>query len=72
MTVDIIARCVQGKQVSVTDAMVKVNVPPYLLVVDLYGNIRAAETKIYVQHGRLDIHLTKVKKFKAKRATMQC
>ena len=54
-------RPVQGKDVGVTDAMLKINVPPFLLVVDFYEDVDAASAKTETAYGGVKIHLRKVR-----------
>ena len=52
---------VQGKDVSVSDAMLKINVSPFLLVLDFYDDVNAASAKTETMYGSVRIHLRKVR-----------
>lgn len=50
----------KGVDIEVTDAFVKVNVAPYLLALDLFGNIDSAKASVELVDGKLNFVLPKV------------
>lgn len=51
---------VKGVDIEVTDAFVKVNAAPYLLALDLFGDVNSAKASVGLVDGKLNFVLPKV------------